>query len=190
MACETIRAFFTFFTFFFQNLKNFYVFCVVARVFSNSERDIIPTGAVRLESWNKTAKSYSRTGRVATLAAENGLVRCVCSDRCGRVQSLSRWYTTSSTRTVLHSPCTLHCAALFPPENLPLIVGGWGLPSSARFLGPTRPTTPNGIQIQSAVLPQYTLWTDRPADRQTDRHMGLSTGRYQEPLTLNSERRG
>jgi len=28
-------------------------------------------------------------------------------------------------------------------------------------------TNPNGIQIQLAVLPQYTLWTDRPTDRPT-----------------------
>jgi len=38
---------------------------------------------------------------------------------------------------------------------------------------PTPPTTPNGIQIQSAVLPQFTYRTDkrfdRPTDRQTDR---------------------
>jgi len=33
---------------------------------------------------------------------------------------------------------------------------------------PTPLTTPNGIQIQSAVLPQYTLRTDRQTDRQTD----------------------
>jgi len=29
---------------------------------------------------------------------------------------------------------------------------------------PTPLTTPNGIRIQSAVLPQYTFRTDRPAD--------------------------
>ena len=30
-------------------------------------------------------------------------------------------------------------------------------------------TTPNSIPIQSAVLPQYTLWTDRLTDRSTER---------------------
>jgi len=42
---------------------------------------------------------------------------------------------------------------------------------------------PNSIKIQSAVLTQYTLRTDRLTDRRTDRHMGLATGRYQVPLT-------
>jgi len=35
--------------------------------------------------------------------------------------------------------------------------------------GPTPLITPNGIQIQSAILPQYIFWTDRQIDRQTDR---------------------
>jgi len=35
---------------------------------------------------------------------------------------------------------------------------------------PIRPlTAPNGIRIQSAILPQYTIRTDWPTDRQTDR---------------------
>ena len=60
------------------------------------------------------------------------------------------------------------------------------LPLSFDDLHPSNtPTTQNGIQIQSAVLSQYTL----RADRQTDRHMTLAPGLYQEPLTLNSERR-
>jgi len=35
-------------------------------------------------------------------------------------------------------------------------------------------TNPNGIQIQSAILPQYTLRTDRQADRPTNRQIGLA----------------
>jgi len=32
-------------------------------------------------------------------------------------------------------------------------------------------TTPNNIWIQSAILPQYTLWTERPTDRPSDVQM-------------------
>ena len=41
---------------------------------------------------------------------------------------------------------------------------------------PTPLTTPNGIRIRSAVLPQCTFRTDRPTDRQ----MGQATGPYHE----------
>jgi len=34
------------------------------------------------------------------------------------------------------------------------------------FLDRNRLTTPNGIRIHSAILPQYTFWTDRQTDRQ------------------------
>jgi len=48
----------------------------------------------------------------------------------------------------------------------------WGnfYPSTCLILGPSRPTTSNGIQIQSAVLPQSTRQTDmdQQADRPTD----------------------
>ena len=45
-------------------------------------------------------------------------------------------------------------------------------------------TTPNGIQIQSAVFPQFTHRTDRQTNRQTDRQMRWATGLYRHPLTL------
>jgi len=47
-------------------------------------------------------------------------------------------------------------STIFTPSNI-------GLP-----IPQTPLTTPNGIQVQSAVLPQYTLRTDRPSDRPTD----------------------
>jgi len=43
------------------------------------------------------------------------------------------------------------------------------IPSNTPFTRWTPLTTPNSIRIQSAILPQYTLWTDRQRDRQTDR---------------------
>ena len=55
----------------------------------------------------------------------------------------------------LHSPCQ----TTFTPK-LPLPLRR----SSPHLIHPL--STPNGIQIQSAVLPQYTLWwTDRPTNR-------------------------
>jgi len=49
------------------------------------------------------------------------------------------------------------------PSPLPITT-----PSNTPILRPTPLTTPNDIRIQLAVLPQYTLQTDRPTDRQTD----------------------
>jgi len=50
--------------------------------------------------------------------------------------------------------------------------------SNAPIPRPTPLTTPNGICIQSAVLPQYT------PIRLTDRHMGLATALYHDPFML------
>jgi len=36
-------------------------------------------------------------------------------------------------------------------------------------------TITNGIQIQSAILPQYILWKDRQTDRRTDRQTNRPT---------------
>ena len=46
----------------------------------------------------------------------------------------------------------------------------WGMrtPSNTPIPWPTPLITPNGIQIQSAVLPQYTFQTDWQTDRPTD----------------------
>ena len=46
-------------------------------------------------------------------------------------------------------------------------------PSNTPIHRPTPLTIiPNGIWIQSAVLPKYTFWTDRPTHTHTDRQMG------------------
>ena len=51
-------------------------------------------------------------------------------------------------------------------------------PSNTQFLGTTAPTTTNGVYIESAIFPQYTLvisgLTDTQADRLNDN--GNSTG--------------
>jgi len=52
------------------------------------------------------------------------------------------------------------------PKKIPLETRG---PQSNTWMPRLTPlTTPNGIWIKSAVLPQYTLWTQRQTDRQTD----------------------
>jgi len=55
-------------------------------------------------------------------------------------------------------------------------------PSNTPILRPTPLIIPNGIRIQSAILPQYTFQTDRqtdrPTDRPTDRHTHTQTDRW------------
>jgi len=53
------------------------------------------------------------------------------------------------------------------PQNLSF---PWGTqtPSNTPIPQPTPLTNPNSIQIQSAVLPQYTFRTDRQTDWPTD----------------------
>jgi len=65
---------------------------------------------------------------------------------------------------------TPHPQNSFP--KLPLPVRLSPPPSNTPIPRPTPLTIPNGIRIHSAVLPQYTFWTDRPTDRHTDQQMG------------------
>jgi len=53
------------------------------------------------------------------------------------------------------------------PNTSPSPCGMW-TPSNTPIPQLTPLTTPNSIQIYSAILPQYTLWTDRLTDRPTD----------------------
>ena len=52
------------------------------------------------------------------------------------------------------------------------------------FLRPTALTTPNGIQIQSAVFPQFIHRTDRPTDRQA----GRQTNRWDRRQVFSNSR--
>jgi len=62
------------------------------------------------------------------------------------------------------------------PPKLSLFPSTISTPSNTPISQTTSLTTPNHIQIQSAVLPQYTL--------RTDRQVGLATSLYQDSLTL------
>jgi len=53
-------------------------------------------------------------------------------------------------------------------SKLPVTFRRSPLPSNTPILQPNALTTPNGIQIQSAVFPQFTHRTDRQTDRPTD----------------------
>jgi len=71
------------------------------------------------------------------------------------------------------SPYTFtHCPL---PQNLPVTVEGSETPSNTWLLGPTLPGIPNGISINSANLPKYTVVTSRQTDRKTDRQNGNRT---------------
>jgi len=110
---------------------------------------------------NNNNKSKSNLGRAASppLVAENNY-----TTKCGYNQM----------------------PRIYPPPNCPFSFDDLHIHLIGPFLDwPHSPvTTPNGIQIQSAVLPQYILRGDRPTDRHTDQQMGLTTSLYQHPLTL------
>jgi len=71
------------------------------------------------------------------------------------------------------SVLALHCATLY----FPLLVVTAGPPPNTRFLVPSQPVTPNGIVIESAVFPEFTVVTDRQTDRQTEQAQNL-TGKH------------
>jgi len=83
-----------------------------------------------------------------------------------QLDSLTHFYTTTQ-----HSPHWLQRDATHSP---PQIAPFRGVISTLVYLlhpSTSRPTTPNGIQIQSAVFPQYTGQTDRhTTDADTHTH--------------------
>jgi len=68
-----------------------------------------------------------------------------------------------------HSPYTLHCIAA---SHYSTSRGGTRLPFNTLYLGPTLPTIPNSISIQSAVFAKYTFVTNGQTDGQAGRRFG------------------
>ena len=73
-------------------------------------------------------------------------------------------------------------------QKEPLLLQARGLPSNTSMPGPSPLTTPNGVEIKSAVLPQYTLQTDRPTDRPTHRQTVQANVPYHERSTRYADR--
>ena len=72
-------------------------------------------------------------------------------------------------RPMPHSSSTRY---IYPPNFLQKFASTLGDLPDTWFLGPTRPTTPNGILIKSAVFPQYMLVrliTNGPTNKQTNK---------------------
>jgi len=81
-----------------------------------------------------------------------------------------------SHTTMQQSPHWLQWDIPNSPPKLPLPLQRSPPPCNKLIPQPTPLTIPNGIRIQSAILPQYTfqtdLQTDRLTDTDTDRQMG------------------
>ena len=100
-------------------------------------------------------------------------------DTCFKPQlqaSITVMFYISSLNVTLRHPVS--------PKNCPFPWGtGSRPPSNTSFLGPTRPTIPNCISIESAVFAKYTFVTnglrDRLTDRRTDRTNGELGLQYQ-----------
>jgi len=73
---------------------------------------------------------------------------------------------------------SLQWVAHYAPPKLPLSMEGLGPPFNTFFPGTTQPTTPNGISVASAILPKYTLVSNRLTDRPTGR-ANTELGLYQ-----------
>ena len=89
-----------------------------------------------------------------------------------RLSVTSRCSSTSPAQSNLgraasQSPHWLQSDAPNSPQNCPFL-SMITTPSNTPIPWPTPLSIPNGIRINSAVLPQYTLRTDRQTDRPTD----------------------
>jgi len=70
----------------------------------------------------------------------------------------------TSTQLRNNGPIGYNGMPCIHPQNCPLPFDA-SHPSNTPIPWPPPLTTPKSIQIYSAILPQYTLWTDRPTDR-------------------------
>jgi len=102
--------------------------------------------------------------------------QCLSSTR----QDSIRW-RTMAVSNVTRLPGIIWEEAALPPlvtdsliaatNNRSTVFARWhqcACPSNTRFLGPTGSTNQNGISIESAVFPEFTVVTDRQTDRQYD----------------------
>ena len=83
----------------------------------------------------------------------------------------------SDTPDATYSLYITFCATAFPIKICPFPWRIWCL-SNTSFLGPTRPTNPNGISIESTVFPEYTVVTNEQRDRPTDRRPIVAPPRH------------
>ena len=82
----------------------------------------------------------------------------------GRAASLA--LTAENNYATESQLVTIGCPTFTP--KLPLPIRPSPPPSNTPIRQPITLTIPNGIQIQSAILPHYTLRTDRQTDTPTD----------------------
>jgi len=69
-------------------------------------------------------------------------------------------------------------------QKLPLLLRRSPPPSNTPIPRPNPFTIPHGIQIQSAVLPQYTMWTNKQTDQVTDRRSRRMFHNMSTPLAM------
>jgi len=95
---------------------------------------------------------------------------------CTAMQQRPHWLQWDALNSPPKLPLPLHWSPPSPP------------PSNTLILWPTPLTIPNGILIQSAVLPQYTFrtysQTDSKTDKQTDRWSRRQARTMSAPLAM------
>jgi len=89
-----------------------------------------------------------RNGRCIILAYMRSIVSVLVSNNIITRNHKLIWEEAASPE--LYLSYKLHCNCLFPWEDLLM----------HSFLGPNQPTTTNGILIESAMFPQYTVVTN------------------------------
>ena len=93
---------------------------------------------------------------------------CVCNNIMTRYHT-AIWEEAASPKP--HSSytlVTLHCASPYH-QKLPFTVGRIWTPSNAWFIGTARLNIPDGMWIESAVFPEFTVVTNGQTDRPTER---------------------
>ena len=93
---------------------------------------------------------------------------CLCGNNCWLLLLTSHQSNFEKSTLLSHNYATVlisyNGTPQIHPQKLPLLLQ-WSPP----IPWPSPLTIPNGIRIQSAILPQYTFRTDRPTDGLGDR---------------------